>query len=64
VEIFTDSKPEAEEDDKILFPNLYADIDERAIGTADNTTRGLRKLVGFVPKRFVGITIVDGYRVI
>ncbi len=26
--------------------------------------RGLRELVGFVPKRFVGITIVDGYRVI
>ncbi len=26
--------------------------------------RGLRELVGFVPKRFVGITIVDDYRVI
>ncbi len=27
-------------------------------------TRGLRELVGFLPKRFVGITIVDCYRVI
>jgi hypothetical protein len=46
VEIVIDSQPEAEEDDedKSLFPNRYADIDERAIGTdhempeADNTT--------------------------
>ncbi len=46
MEIVTDSQPEAEDDDedKILFPNRYADIDERAIGTddempeADNTT--------------------------
>jgi hypothetical protein len=46
VKIVTDSRPEAEEDDedKNLFPNRNADIDERAIGTddempeADNTT--------------------------
>ena len=33
VEIFADSQPEAEEDDedKISFPNQYADIDERAV---------------------------------
>ncbi len=37
VEIVTDSQPEAEEDDedKILFPNRYGDIDERAVGTDD-----------------------------
>ncbi len=46
VEIVTDSQPRAEDDneDKILFPNLYGDIDERAVGTddempySDNTT--------------------------
>ncbi len=46
VEIVTDSQPEAEEgnEDKILFPNRYGDIDEGAVGTddempkADNTT--------------------------
>jgi hypothetical protein len=46
VEIVTDSQPGAEDDDedKILFPNRYGDIDERAVGTddempeADNTT--------------------------
>jgi hypothetical protein len=46
VEIVTDSQPGAEDDndDKILFPNWYGDIDERAVGTddempeADNTT--------------------------
>ncbi len=37
VEIVTDSQPEVEEDyeDKSLFPNRYADIDERAIWTDD-----------------------------
>ncbi len=46
VEIVTDSQPGAEDDDddKILFPNWYGDIDERVVGTddempeADNTT--------------------------
>ena len=35
VEIVTDSQPGAEDDDedKILFPNRYGDIDERAVGT-------------------------------
>ena len=37
VEIVTDSQPGAEDDDKdkILFPNRYGDIDERAVGTDD-----------------------------
>ncbi len=46
VEIVTNNQPEAEEDDdnKSLFPNLYADIDNRALGSdyempeAENTT--------------------------